>query len=208
MTDDEARSRIEAAVPRETLDRLEQLAGLVADENQRQNLVSPATLPIMWSRHILDSVQLAWLSDGVDGDWLDIGTGAGFPGLVVGLVRQARTILVEPRTKRAAFLSEAAAQLGIADRISVIASRVETAGISNPVSIVSARAVAALPALFGMAHPYTSPETLWLLPKGRSAADEVAEARVEWQGDIKLVPSLSDPESAIVVARGVRRKRG
>jgi 16S rRNA (guanine527-N7)-methyltransferase len=190
------------------MDRLQQLSRLVADENQRQNLVSPATLPIMWSRHILDSVQLAWLAEGVHGDWLDIGTGAGFPGLVVSLVRLSPTILVEPRSKRAAFLRDAATLLGVADSVSVVASRVETAGIDKPVSVVSARAVARLPALFGMAHPYTSAETQWLLPKGRSAVDEVAEARREWQGEMKLVPSLSDPESAIVVARGVRRKRG
>jgi 16S rRNA (guanine527-N7)-methyltransferase len=160
----------------------------------------------MWSRHILDSAQLVWLAEDRHGPWLDIGSGGGFPGIVVGLMRDDPTILVEPRSKRATFLRETAASLGIADRVEVIASRVETSQISAPVAIVSARAVATLPALFAMAARHVTKDTIWLLPKGRSAADEVADAEREWQGDLRLVPSLSDPDSAIVVARSVRRK--
>jgi 16S rRNA (guanine527-N7)-methyltransferase len=208
MTEEEARGQVAAAVSRETMDRLERLATLVESENGRQNLVSPSTLPIIWSRHILDSAQLVWLAEATSGAWLDIGSGGGFPGIVVGLMRDDPTILVEPRSKRAAFLRETVDALGLANRVEVSASRVETAQISAPVSIISARAVAALPALFGMAVRFASKDTIWLLPKGRSAADEVAEAKREWQGEMRLVPSLSDPDSAIVVARGMRRKSG
>jgi 16S rRNA (guanine527-N7)-methyltransferase len=208
MTEEEARGQVAAAVSRETLDRLDRLATLVESENGRQNLVSPSTLPIIWSRHILDSAQLVWLAEATSGAWLDIGSGGGFPGIVVGLMRDDPTILVEPRSKRAAFLRETVDALGLANRVEVSASRVETAQISAPVSIISARAVAALPALFGMAVRFASKDTIWLLPKGRSAADEVAEAKREWQGEMRLVPSLSDPDSAIVVARGMRRKSG
>jgi 16S rRNA (guanine527-N7)-methyltransferase len=208
MTEEEARARVAQAVSRETLGRLDQLVALVESENARQNLVSPSTLPIIWSRHILDSAQLAWLADDRSGAWLDIGSGGGFPGIVIGLMRDDPTILVEPRTKRATFLREAADALGLERRVDVAASRVETAQISGPVAIISARAVAALPALFGMAARLASKDTIWLLPKGRSAADEVAEAEREWQGEMRLVPSLSDPDSAIVVARGMRRKSG
>lgn len=208
MTEEDARARVADAVSRETLDGLDRFVALVSEENGRQNLVSPSTLSIMWSRHILDSAQLLWLSEGVTGAWLDIGSGGGFPGLVIGLMRADRTILAEPRSKRAAFLRDTAEALGIADRVQVAASRVETAPIDAPVAVVSARAVAALPALFAMAARHTNKNTLWLLPKGRSAADEVAEAAQEWQGDLRLVPSLSDPDSAIVVARAMRRKSG
>jgi 16S rRNA (guanine527-N7)-methyltransferase len=127
---------------------------------------------------------------------------------VIALMRPDLTILAEPRIKRATFLRETAEALGIADRVQVAASRVETAPIEAPVSVVSARAVAALPALFAMAARHVTKNTLWLLPKGRSAADEVAEAAREWQGDLRLVPSLSDPDSAIVVARAMRRISG
>lgn len=208
MTEDEAHERLAEAVSRETLDRLDRLVALVADENARQNLVAPSTLAIMWSRHILDSAQLLWLAEGRAGPWLDIGSGGGFPGLVIGLMREEPTILVEPRAKRATFLRETAATLGIEQRVAVFASRVETAAIAAPAAIVSARAVAALPALFAMAARHVTKDTLWLLPKGRSAADEVADAKREWQGDLRLVPSLSDPDSAIVVARAMRRKSG
>jgi 16S rRNA (guanine527-N7)-methyltransferase len=208
MTEDEARDRVAGAVSRETLDRLDQLVALVESENERQNLVSPSTLPIMWSRHILDSAQLVWLSGIRPGPWLDIGSGGGFPGIVVSLMRDDPTILVEPRSKRAAFLRETVDALGIRHRVEVIASRVETAQISGPVAIVSARAVAALPALFAMAARHATKDTIWLLPKGRSSADEVADAAREWQGELRLVPSLSDPDSAIVVAHAVRRKSG
>ncbi|QJU57235.1 16S rRNA (guanine(527)-N(7))-methyltransferase RsmG [Sphingomonas sp. AP4-R1] len=208
MTEEEARVRVAEGVSRETLDGLDRLVALVSEENARQNLVSPSTLSIMWSRHILDSAQLFWLAEGASGSWLDIGSGGGFPGLVIALMRSDLTILAEPRSKRATFLRETADALGIVDRVRVAASRVETAPIDTPVSIVSARAVAALPALFAMAARHTTKNTLWLLPKGRSAADEVAEAAREWQGDLRLVPSLSDPDSAIVVARAMRRISG
>lgn len=207
MTEDDARQRIASNVSRGTFDLLEQLASLVIDENARQNLIAPSTVPSIWSRHILDSAQLVWLADGQPGTWLDIGSGGGFPGLVVAIMRDAPTILAEPRAKRAAFLIEAAALLGMASRTRVAQCRVEKTK-AEPAHVVSARAVAALPGLFQMAEALVAPDALWLLPKGRSAADEVAQAEREWQGDMRLVPSLSDPESAVVVARGVRRKCG
>ncbi|PZU11899.1 16S rRNA (guanine(527)-N(7))-methyltransferase RsmG [Sphingomonas sp.] len=208
MIEQDAKARVASNVPHETFARLEQLAELVSSENERQNLIAPSTLPIMWSRHILDSAQLIWLANERVGTWLDIGSGGGFPGIVVGIMRPGPTMLVEPRSKRAAFLREVTETLGVADRVKVFASRVETAPLEGKVSIISARAVAALPALFHMAAAHATESTIWLLPKGRSAADEVAEARREWQGEMQLVPSLSDPDSAIVVAQGVRRKRG
>ncbi|MDO6416009.1 16S rRNA (guanine(527)-N(7))-methyltransferase RsmG [Sphingomonas sp. BIUV-7] len=207
MTEDDARALVAETVPRETFGRLEALVTLVAEENTRQNLVAPSTIPIMWSRHVLDSSQLLRLAGDTTGAWLDIGAGGGFPGLVIASLRDELTYLVEPRAKRAAFLSASAIALGVDHRTTILASRVETAPIDHPCAIISARAVASLPALLAMAARHATDDTLWLLPKGRSAAAEVAEARREWQGAFRLVPSLSDPDSAIVVARGIRRKR-
>jgi len=207
MTEEEARARIGSHVPRGTLERLDYLAQLIVAENERQNLIAPSTIPIMWTRHILDSVQLAWLAEGHAGTWLDIGSGGGFPGLVIAMLREGPTILVEPRSKRAAFLREAATALGLEERLTVLQSRVQSAVIPSKAQIISARAVAALPALLDMAAGHASAGTIWLLPKGRSASAEVAEARREWQGDFRLEPSLSDSDSAIVVAQGIRRKK-
>jgi 16S rRNA (guanine527-N7)-methyltransferase len=207
MTEEEARTRIGRDVPRETMLLIDKLVALVADENDRQNLIASSTITVMWTRHILDSVQLAWLADGLTGTWLDIGSGGGFPGLVVGILRNTPTILIEPRAKRAAFLRQAVDVLELEGSITVIQSRAQTALIASKPQIISARAVAALPALFDMASGHADANTLWLLPKGRSAEAEVVEARREWQGDFRLEPSLSDPDSAIVVARGVRRKK-
>jgi 16S rRNA (guanine527-N7)-methyltransferase len=207
MTEEEARTRIGRDVPRETMLLIDKLVALVADENDRQNLIASSTITVMWTRHILDSVQLAWLADGLTGTWLDIGSGGGFPGLVVGILRNTPTTLIEPRSKRAVFLRQAVDALGLEERITVIQSRVQAALIASKPQIISARAVAALPALFDMASDHADASTLWLLPKGRSAEAEVVEARREWQGDFRLEPSLSDPDSAIVIARGVRRKK-
>jgi 16S rRNA (guanine527-N7)-methyltransferase len=207
MTEDDARARIAQDVSRETLGKLDRIGQLVATENQIQNLIAPSTVNCMWSRHILDSAQLVWMSKDADGLWVDIGSGGGFPGLVVGAMRQSSTVLCEPRRKRAAFLDQAVLGVGIAERVSVHASRIETMRIDGSAAIISARAVAGLSALFGMASHLAGPDTLWLLPKGRSAEEEVAEARRDWQGDIRLAPSLSDPESLIVLARDVRRIR-
>jgi 16S rRNA (guanine527-N7)-methyltransferase len=207
MTEEEAKQALQALVPRETLERLEQLAAMVIAENAEQNLIAPSTVPEIWARHILDSAQLVSLAADRRGLWLDIGSGGGFPGLVVGIMRAELTILVEPRKRRAAFLQEAALALGVSNRIQTISARVETISIGTPAAVISARAVAALPDIFHMACQQADERTLWLLPKGRSAAGEVAEAAQEWQGEMRLEPSLSQADSAIVVAQGVRRKR-
>jgi len=205
MTEEEARQQIADTVPRETLDQLDVLARVILAANQSQNLIAKSTEGVIWQRHMLDSAQLLWLAQAT-GRWLDIGSGGGFPGLVVGVMRDDKTWLVEPRAKRAAFLLAAIQELGLEQRISVEAGRVERLVCHTPAAVISARAVAALPSLLAMAEAQSDADTVWVLPKGRNAASEVAEARREWQGEFRLVPSLSDPESMIVVARGIRRK--
>lgn len=208
MTEEEARILLESGfdVSRETLKRLEIYANLVSRENDRQNLVSPATLPHIWDRHILDSAQLSAFAP-ANGDWLDIGTGAGFPGVVIAMLRRTKTVMVEQRRLRVDFLNHVIAETGLADSASVILGNIDTIAAA-PFAVISARAVASLDKLFASGSRFATEETHWVLPKGRSAASELEAAKASWQGDFRLEPSLTDPEARIVVATGVRRRRG
>ena len=200
MTEDEAQGWIREryGVSRET--RLAAFVELLRDEAARQNLVAPSTLEQIWSRHIVDSAQLlAHAPD--DGVWLDIGSGAGLPGIVVALLRDAPVELVEPRKLRTDFLSRAAAELGLADA-AVHTAKIERT--SGPAAVISARAVAQLGDLFRIAAHRSTSSTVWVLPKGRNAQSEVAEARRKWHGSFHMEPSITAPDSLIVVAKGIR----
>ncbi len=183
---------------------MSRLKALVITESRLQNLISAASIETFDDRHLDDSLQLVPLLP--PGEVIDIGSGGGFPGLVLGCVRSDICHLVEPRAKRAAFLEAACASLGIADHVRVHACRVERLE-RPPVAAITARAVASLDRLFAMAAHLADENTRWVLPKGRSAASELAEARKTWQGEFRLVASRTDPEAAIVIAAGVRRRR-
>ncbi len=197
---------IDVLVPCETIERLSDFTTMLLEANADQNLISRATTESVWDRHIVDSLQLLPLAQ--DGSWLDIGSGAGLPGLVIAIARRWPMTLVEPRSRRAVFLRSVAERLGL-DHVAVVQSRAETA---EPVAadVISARAVAGLAALFAAGTRHAAPGCVWLLPKGRSAAEELAAARRTWQGEFRLIPSLTDPEAHIVMARDVRpiRRRG
>lgn len=203
MTEDEAREWAAARFDAEAMARLEHLASLVTVESDQQNLIARSTLPTIWSRHIVDSLQLAPLAPD-EGDWLDIGTGAGFPGLALAAVQpERRFILVEPRRLRAEFLRETAAALSL-PQVEVITGKVEN--LHQLVAIISARAVAQVAQVIASAAQCASNETLWLLPKGRSAREEVARAKQRWHGMFHVEQSITDPDSSIVIARGVRAR--
>ena len=202
MTEDEARAWAAARFDAATIARFDRLATIVAAESERQNLVARSTLDAIWTRHIVDSLQLVAL--GPDGVWLDVGTGAGFPGLAVAAAEPERAMmLVEPRRLRADYLRDAARELGLAN-VTVIAAKVES--VREKAKVISARAVARIGGLFGAAAQCASNETVWLLPKGRNADEEVAEARRTWHGVFHVEQSITNPDSAIVIARGVRRR--
>lgn len=204
MTEDEARQWVRDCygVSRET--QLEQLAKLIAAESAHQNLVSTATLPLIWARHIVDSAQLVPIVGLIDGTWIDIGSGAGFPGLVVALLVDSDVTLIEPRRKRADFLTHAAAVLGLTARVRVATCRVEA--FTGAGDVISARAVAALPELFTAAAHLSTAKTRWILPKGKSAREEVAIAQRAWHGVFHVKHSLTDPDSLIILAEKVVRR--
>jgi 16S rRNA (guanine527-N7)-methyltransferase len=202
---DEAEAKRRLDVPRETIERLDAFEALLRDENERQNLVSKGSLDALWERHILDSAQLVRFAPEDARSWLDLGTGAGFPGLLVPLFHPARVTLVESRRLRAEFLRTAASRLGIAGRVEVLCSRLETVP-TRQFDVISARAFAPLPKLLLLAERFSTPGTVWILPKGRNAKSELDAARSSWQGDFRLEPSLTDADAGIVVASRVRRK--
>lgn len=202
---EEAQARERLDVPRETLERLEAFVALLRSENARQNLVSKASLDSVWERHILDSAQLVGFAPPSARSWLDLGTGAGFPGLLVPLLHEAHVTLVESRRLRADFLRTAASLLGIAEKVEIHGLKLEAVP-ARPFDVISARAFAPLPKLLDLAERFSTSGTVWILPKGRNAKSELEAARSSWQGDFRLEPSLTDAEAQIVVASGVRHK--
>ena len=204
MNDTEARAWLVevATVSRETIEQLEMYEACVRAEQKHQNLVSDSTLPTFWSRHIVDSVQLVRLAN--RGSWLDIGSGAGLPGIITAIVTGAATILVEPRARRVDFLRRTVERLGLA-HVTVAASTIEQLP-ATPVQNITARAVAALPVFIEMALPFADANTVWLLPKGKSAKSELASLPRAWQGGWTTHASVTDPESLILVGRHVKLK--
>jgi 16S rRNA (guanine527-N7)-methyltransferase len=200
---DEASAKASLDVPRETLERLEAFAGFLGEENERQNLVSRSSLEQLWSRHIADSAQLVRFVPPEATTWLDLGTGAGFPGLVVALLHPARVTMVEERRLRVDFLIRAAELLAVASKTEIVGTRVE-AMAARPFAAISARALAPLGKLLTLGSRFATEETIWVLPKGRNANSELEAARSSWQGDFRLEPSLTDADAGIIVARGVR----
>ena len=189
-------------VPRETSDMLRRFATLLVDENQRQNLVAKSTLEDLWRRHIDDAAQLV-AHDARSATWLDIGSGAGLPGIVIAILTSNPMVLVEPRRLRADFLQRVVDDLKL--DATVIHSKVETIR-RPPVDIITARAVASVDRLFEMALHLSHNGTRWVLPKGKSAHLELEEAKKTWQGDFRLEPSRTDPDAQILIASRVRRK--
>lgn len=206
MTEEEARDWVRSrfGVSRETA--LARFADLLIAEAGNQNLIAASTIETIWARHIVDSAQLVPLScNAPEGPWVDIGSGAGLPGIVTAIVTDRPTVLIEPRARRVAFLKDAVSALGIDQHVSVELAKIE--GYRGPrAAIISARAVMELGKLFASAAHISGRETHWLLPKGRNTQSEVEAARRAWQGSFHVERSITQPESLIVVAREVHAR--
>ena len=211
MTDSETRAEsvlaclpddLRADVSRETLAKLERFAALLLEENQRQNLIAPSGVGELWNRHIVDGAQLFGLAGGGT-SWCDIGSGPGLPGLVIAILSGKPMTLIEPRRLRADFLRRAAQDLALG-KVAVAECKVER--LEGKYDVITARAVAGLGKLLGMACHLAHSETKWVLPKGERAKSELDEALRAWQGSFRLVPSRTHPASAIVIAEHVQRR--
>lgn len=196
-----ARAYVEGKVDVLAIAKLEQLITRLREENARQNLVANATLADVWQRHIADSVQLLDHVPRETGAWLDLGTGAGFPGLVIALIRPQTTVyLVESRNKRIAWLQEQVAQLDL-QNCTVAGRRIEAVE-TFAAEVISARAFAPLPRLIQLSARFSTASTRWVLPKGRSAAQEVANLPKRFRSLFHVEQSLTDPEAGIIVGTG------
>ena len=191
----------ELGVSRETHDRVDQFVALLREENGHQNLVSATSLDHVFARHIVDSAQL-WRLGPEASSWLDLGSGAGLPGLIIAMLSDAPVTLVESRRLRAEWLKRAADILGLTN-VTVEAARLELVRTS-PVGVITARAFAPLSKIFALAQRFSTEETRWILPKGRSAVEELASIATTWHGSFHMEPSVTDPDSAILIARNVK----
>lgn len=192
-------------VSRETLAQFDTYAALLTDWQTRMNLVGPSTLATIWQRHFTDSAQILALA-GEGRSWLDIGAGAGFPGLVIALLDpSARLTLVESIAKKCRFLDEVVGALALRDRVTIENRRVETLPRAK-FDIITARALAALDQLFDWGLPYAGSGTHWVLPKGARVDTELSIATERFAFDYSLVPSRTDAAARIVVASGVKRR--
>lgn len=189
-------------VSRETFEKIEAYASMLLEESQRQNLVSAATLDDLWERHILDSAQLVGLEPRSGASWVDIGSGAGLPGIVIACLVAGPVTLIEPRRLRAEFLHRVCESLKL--NASVFLGKAERA--EGSYDVITARAVTNLSNLLKISAHLSTRNSRWVLPKGRNAERELVEAQQAWQGAFHVERSATDPESRIIVGTGVRAR--
>jgi len=202
-SEEDARSFVAGFTDAAGMARLDALTALLVEENNRQNLIARATMSALWQRHMADSAQLLiHVPRETSGDrpWIDLGTGAGFPGLVIAALRPEWDVrLIESRRRRVEWLDRARIALGLSC-CRVVGSRLESVP-DIAAGVISARAFAPMPRLIELSARFSTNSTIWLLPKGRSAAQEL-EALPESQRRLFHVEhSRTDPEAGIIVGR-------
>lgn len=200
-TEAEARQFCAERTDQAGLARLERFAALLIEENERQNLVSSASLELVWQRHFADSLQLLDHVPRETGSWLDLGSGAGFPGLAIALARpDTSMILVESRKRRVEWLTRVADTPGL-DNCHILGARLENVE-TLPAAVITARAFAPLGKLLNLSARFSTRTTVWLLPKGRSAAQELAEQPKAIQEMFHVEHSQTDSQGGILVGKG------
>ncbi len=195
-----ARRYVEQIADQVAMERLEVLIAELLAENQRQNLISHPSEAQVWQRHIADSAQLLrFVPRETSGTWLDLGTGAGFPGMVIAAIEPEReVVLVESRARRVEWLER------MAEKLALPLCRVEGKRLELvkpfPARVISARAFAPLPKLLKLSAPFSTKATTYLLPKGRSAAQELESIPAKIRRMFHVEHSLTDAEAGIIVS--------
>ncbi len=194
-------------VSRETQNQLEHFVDLLLLWQQKTNLISPSTIPTLWTRHVADSLQLLDHAPKAR-SWVDFGSGGGFPGIPIAcaLADQLGTMihLVESNGKKAAFLREAVRATGAPAQVNLGRIEKYSQGPVESVDAVTARALAPLKTLCDLAFPWIEKGAIGLFPKGQDVAAELTEAAKYWNIDASTVPSKTSPEGCIVVVRGLK----
>jgi 16S rRNA (guanine527-N7)-methyltransferase len=211
LAEDRARALELVSVSRETEARLDRFVSLLRDWQQRVNLIAPSTEPLLWTRHIADSLQLLALAPRAR-IWADLGSGAGFPGLAIACALAdtpgACVHLVESNTKKAAFLREAAQATGAPAVVHPVRIADFIKQPPQPIEVVTARAVAPLNELLAAAYPLLIKGAVGLFPKGQGVDAELTEAAKCWKIQASLTPSRTDPRARIVSVQGLEPIRG
>ncbi len=198
-------------VSRETISRLVTYEAMLKRWQKTINLVAPSTLDDVWHRHFADSAQIWALRPDTATSWLDLGSGAGFPGLVIAILAAehggTRHTLVESDNRKAAFLREAAREAGVA--VDILCTRIESPEIHakvGEVNCVTARALAPLPHLVELAAPYFASGTVGFFLKGREVAAELEDAARTWDFQFELKPSVTDSEGRVLLLKALKVK--
>ncbi|MEW4468595.1 16S rRNA (guanine(527)-N(7))-methyltransferase RsmG [Parasphingorhabdus sp. JC815] len=190
-------------VPRETWQQIELFLDLLKEEMEHQNLISKSSADHIWERHVVDSAQLLLHAPKGEDDklWLDLGTGAGFPGIIIAILGDYKVEMVESRARRVTFLESVVRKLGLTEKALVFGSRLENVE-THPVDVISARAFAPLPKLLSLSHRFSTKNTVWLLPKGKNAVRELKGLSPKRQKMFHVEQSLTDPSAGILLGIG------
>lgn len=200
-TEEQARAFCAERCDATAMGRLDRFVDLLKQENGRQNLVSAGSLQAVWQRHIADSLQLLDHVSCETSPWLDLGSGAGPPGLVIALARPDTAItLVESRRKRIEWLEHLKAEFGLS-KCMIQGSRLELVE-SFETAVITARAFAPLGKLLDLSARFSTRSTVWLLPKGRSGAQELSEQPEQIRAMFHVEQSVTDTEAGILVGTG------
>jgi 16S rRNA (guanine527-N7)-methyltransferase len=209
LSEDRARALAITPVSRETAARLDRFVELLLKWQRVSNLIADSTVPHLWTRHIADSLQLIPLAPEAR-TWVDLGSGAGFPGLVLGCVlgdtSGARVHLVESNAKKAAFLREAARVSGAAAAVQHGRAEDVIPGWREPVDVVTARALAPLSVLVELAAPMVKRGAKALLLKGQDVEAELTETTKCWNIEAVILPSRTDSTGRIIEIRALERR--
>lgn len=197
-------------VSRETFLKLEMFVTMLEEWQTRLNLVSKNSLPQVWERHIADSAQLFKFMPEKASLVYDLGTGAGFPGMVLAIMAQEKRpqtkfVLIESIAKKTVYLNDVKRKLGLTN-VTVINDRSENLRM-KPADVVTARAVSALDKLLNMVYPLCSPETRLILPKGKSFPDELKAAQTKWNFQMTVEKNELTEDGVILLLRNLRRKK-
>ena len=192
-------------VSRETLDRLGRLQDLTLKWTQKINLVAPSSTEAFWDRHIKDCAQLWQVKPDAARIWIDLGSGGGFPGLVMACLAaqynpDLQLTLVESDQRKCVFLRQAARDLDV--RITVLTSRIEEANLPSA-DVVSARALAAVKDILALSTSFTKPSTRFILPKGKTVDEELEAARETWSFNVVTYESVTDSDGRILSVSNV-----
>ena len=196
-------------VSRETERLLQLFVDMLVQHSARQNLISRSTLPQLWTRHVADSLQLLDLAPDAR-TWIDLGSGAGFPGLVLACAlagRAGATVhLIESTGKKATFLRDVVSHIAVPAVVHNVRIEDFVKNFKETADVVTARALAPLDRLLALAEPLLKTPTIGLFLKGQDIEAELTQASKYWNMEAELAPSKTNPQSRVVIVRGLRRR--